>query len=50
MDITYGIDILPENDPYINTAIAATTSLNAASIPGAFLVDSFPLCELSHHH
>ena len=43
MDVAYGIDVLPENDPYIKTAEAAMGALNDASIPGAFLVDMIPL-------
>ncbi|KAF7981381.1 hypothetical protein HWV62_33865 [Athelia sp. TMB] len=43
MDVAYGIEVLPENDPYIKTAEAAMGALNDASIPGAFLVDMIPL-------
>lgn len=43
MDITYGIEVLPENDPYIQTAEAALEAVHRASTPGAFLVDMFPL-------
>lgn len=43
MDITYGIEVLPENDPYIELAVAAMDGINTAGIPGAFLVDVFPL-------
>lgn len=43
MDITYGIEILPENDPYVQTAEAALEGVQIASTPGAFLVEVFPL-------
>lgn len=42
MDIVYGIEILPENDPYIDTAEKAIASLVIAASPGAFLVDLLP--------
>lgn len=44
MDITYGIEVLPENDPYINTAEQASASLSAATIHGSFMVDFLPIC------
>ncbi|KAF7977304.1 hypothetical protein HWV62_4283 [Athelia sp. TMB] len=43
MDIAYGIEVLPENDPYLDIAEAAVKAFNDASVPGAFLVDSIPL-------
>lgn len=43
LDIIYGIEALPENDPYIAIAERAVASLTSAAIPGAFLVDTFPL-------
>lgn len=63
MRITYGIDVQPQNDPYITTAEAALRSLASAGNAGAFLgmsirahvlnilmfglVDVIPICE--HH-
>ncbi|CAA7261126.1 unnamed protein product [Cyclocybe aegerita] len=41
MSITYGINALPKNDPYIETAERSLRTLDAV-VPGAFLVDSFP--------
>lgn len=43
MDVTYGIKILPENDPYIKTAEEAMSRLSEAVIPGSFLVDFLPM-------
>ncbi|KAJ7065520.1 cytochrome P450 [Mycena amicta] len=41
MDIAYGIKV-PEADPYINMIEEAMHALAKATIPGAFLVDTFP--------
>lgn len=45
MDIAYGIEVLPENDPYVATAEESVAALAIAAMPGAFLVDSIPLCK-----
>jgi hypothetical protein len=42
ISITYGIDVLPKNDPYIATAENAVQPLFIAAVPGTFLVDTFP--------
>jgi hypothetical protein len=42
LSVTYGIDVLPKNDPYIATAENAIQPLFIAAIPGTFLVDTFP--------
>jgi hypothetical protein len=42
ISVTYGIDVLPKNDPYIATAENAIQPLFIAAIPGTFLVDTFP--------
>lgn len=42
MDIAYGIEVLPEGDPYIKTAEAGMSSVAIAGAPGAFLVDTLP--------
>lgn len=42
MDIAYGIEVLPHNDPFIDTAEKAAASINAAGKPGSFLVDFMP--------
>ncbi|KAI3598052.1 cytochrome p450 [Moniliophthora roreri] len=41
--IAYGIEILPENDPYVAAAERALESLGLGIAPGAFLVESIPL-------
>ncbi|KAK6977688.1 cytochrome P450 [Favolaschia claudopus] len=43
MDITYGIDVREDEDPYIRVAEEAMYGMSVASIPGAFLVDSVPI-------
>lgn len=43
MDVAYGIQVLPENDPYIRTAEEAIMSVAMASMPGTFLVNVFPI-------
>ncbi|KAJ7181302.1 cytochrome P450 [Mycena crocata] len=42
MNVTYGIDVLPSHDPYIEIAKTAMHGLSVASIPGTFLVDAIP--------
>ncbi|KAJ7278952.1 cytochrome P450 [Mycena rebaudengoi] len=39
MSIAYGIDTLPSNDPYMETAEAAIDAIMQAAIPGRYLVD-----------
>ncbi|KAF7977286.1 hypothetical protein HWV62_4247 [Athelia sp. TMB] len=41
-DVTYGIKVLPDNDPYIKTAEAVFAAAAQALIPGTFLVDMIP--------
>ncbi|KAK0200298.1 cytochrome P450 [Desarmillaria ectypa] len=43
LSIAYGLEVLPDNDPYILAAEAGLCSLAKAAVPGAFLVDSVPL-------
>ncbi|KAJ7252511.1 cytochrome P450 [Mycena rebaudengoi] len=43
MSITYGIDSLPSNDPYMQNAEAVIKALVEASVPGRYLVDSLPI-------
>ena len=43
MKITYGIDVKESDDPYILVAEEAINGMHEASIPGAFLVDLFPM-------
>ena len=42
MAIAYGLEVQPENDPYIEIATQANHLVTLAAVPGAFLVDSFP--------
>jgi hypothetical protein len=43
MKIGYGIVVQESDDPYISTAEVAFTGASDAAIPGAFLVDLFPI-------
>lgn len=40
MSVTYGIEVVPYNDPYITLARDAMHGVAIASIPGTFLVVS----------
>ncbi|KAG6828390.1 hypothetical protein H0H87_002216 [Tephrocybe sp. NHM501043] len=43
MTITYGITVQPKDDPHIVRAARSIRPLFVESIPGTFLVDSFPI-------
>uniref|UniRef100_A0A8H7XX85 Cytochrome P450 n=1 Tax=Psilocybe cubensis TaxID=181762 RepID=A0A8H7XX85_PSICU len=43
LSITYGLDVLADNDPYIKVAEQSLAGFAEAAVPGAFLVDSFSL-------
>ncbi|KAJ6559693.1 cytochrome P450 [Mycena capillaripes] len=43
VSVTYGIDVLPVNDPYVALAEEAVESAAGAAVPGRFLVDSIPV-------
>jgi hypothetical protein len=43
MKIGYGIAVQDSDDPYISNAEQALKGAAEAGIPGAFLVDSFPI-------
>ncbi|KAJ7181541.1 cytochrome P450 [Mycena crocata] len=43
LSITYGINVLPDNDPYIDVAEKTLKAFSEASVPGRFLVESFPI-------
>lgn len=47
MAIAYGIETT-EDDPYVATAEHAMEAVNASLVPGAFLVDLFPICEFRY--
>ncbi|KAF8661214.1 hypothetical protein AX16_001494 [Volvariella volvacea WC 439] len=40
--ITYGIQVQPENDPLVQLAERALTTLTENTVPGKWLVDAFP--------
>ncbi|KAJ7697457.1 cytochrome P450 [Mycena rosella] len=42
MDVAYGIDVLPSNDPYIGLSEEVMSGLSVAAVPGRFLVDTIP--------
>lgn len=44
--MTYGINVQEGEDPFINLIENANQNFNAATIPGAFLVDFFPSLKL----
>ncbi|KAJ7251339.1 cytochrome P450 [Mycena rebaudengoi] len=43
MSIAYGIDTLPSNDPYMETAERAIDTIMQAGVPGRYLVDMIPI-------
>lgn len=43
LSITYGLDVQPEDDPFIEVAERAIEGSLIASMPGAFLVNLFPV-------
>ena len=43
MKIMYDIDIQESGDPYVTLAEEAMNGINQAAVPGAFLVDIFPI-------
>ena len=45
MDIAYGIDVAPRDDPYIATAEHAVESISATTNAGSYLVDVLPVRE-----
>ncbi|THU90948.1 cytochrome P450 [Dendrothele bispora CBS 962.96] len=42
LSVAYGIEVLPQNDPYIAAADAALDTFCIAARPGSFLVDAIP--------
>lgn len=44
LGIAYGLDIRDGQDPHIVDAKIVVDAFSAGSIPGAFLVDTFPFC------
>jgi len=44
MEITYSINIKSHEDRFLQAAERALEHFDSAMIPGAFLVDTFPIC------
>jgi len=44
MSLTYGFDIKSHEDRFLAAAERALATLEEATVPGAFLVDTFPIC------
>ena len=42
MSIAYGLDVQPNNDPYIEIAEQGVRPTETVAVPGAFLVDVIP--------
>ncbi|KAF8643343.1 hypothetical protein AX16_009072 [Volvariella volvacea WC 439] len=43
LSITYGIEALPKNDPFLDNGEKAVHSFSIAAVPGRFLVDALPM-------
>ncbi|KZP16288.1 cytochrome P450 [Athelia psychrophila] len=43
IEISYGLDVLPKNDPFIEAADKGVASVATAFMPGAFLVNTLPI-------
>ncbi|KZP19033.1 cytochrome P450 [Athelia psychrophila] len=43
MSLAYGISVLPHDDPFLSTAQKGLASIAVATMPGAFLVNTFPI-------
>ncbi|KAF8214432.1 cytochrome P450 [Mycena galopus ATCC 62051] len=43
MDVAYGIDVLPSDDPWVTLAHEAVQTFAIGTVPGAYLVDTFPI-------
>ena len=43
MRISYGIEVADENDQYVVAVEKGVATYNAAFVPGAFLVETFPI-------
>lgn len=49
LGIAYGLDIREAQDPYIADAKLAVEAFSAGTVPGAYLVDTIPLCTYFYH-
>ena len=43
MRLSYGIAVAEENDQYVNAVEAGVATFNEVFVPGAFLVETFPI-------
>ncbi|KIK66148.1 hypothetical protein GYMLUDRAFT_239787 [Collybiopsis luxurians FD-317 M1] len=43
LSVAYGIEVQPQNDPDLLAVERMTSVMNEAGVPGAFLVDTFPI-------
>jgi len=44
MSLTYGFEVKSHDDPFLVAAERGVTLTEEATVPGAFLVDSLPIC------
>lgn len=44
LSTAYGIEVQLENDPYVDIAEKSLHAMACAGNPGAYLVDSLPIC------
>ena len=44
MYLTYGFDIKSHEDPFLSAAERTLAILEEVTVPGAFLVNTFPIC------
>ena len=44
MEMTYGMDIKSHEDKFLRAAERAMKHIGDTIVPGAFLVDTFPIC------
>ena len=48
MSISYGYDAMPENDPFVSTAMRlAELVVNVVTVERAVLLSTFPICEFT---
>lgn len=47
MSIAYGIDVQEQDDPFIKAAETSISVVDITLVPGAYLVNLFPICELN---
>jgi hypothetical protein len=50
MSLTYGFNLKSHDDPFLLAAERALHTLEAVAVPGAFLVDTFPIRTCHREH